>query len=130
MKVPSSAEARENGSKGGKKSGETRRKVKLMKDVAMKILTSQLTKEDAEKLKRFKGLNSGDMNYMSAMIARQMAKALQGDLNSAKWMQELIGQKESDKLELTGKDGEALCTGFTIEVIDKREQVRTTDEDG
>lgn len=113
-------EAKERGRNGGIKSGEARRAKKTLRDFALALLDGETTMKDGSKKKN-----------REMLLLAQFKKAVQdGDLNSAKWLAELIGEAPVKSLELTGKDGSDLNKGpLTIEVITSRDQVVKKEEE-
>lgn len=97
----SSEEARENGRKGGKRSGEVKRQQKMMREICLQMLNGKLPEETAEQMRIF-GLSKGCLTWGAAIIAKQINKAVKGDVQSAKFLLETSGQKEADKVELSG----------------------------
>ena len=86
-------ERKENASKAGKASVEKRRKNRLMMDMARRILAMPLGEEqpDARAIMEKLGIESGDMNYGTAIIAAMVSKAIDGDLNAAKFVRDTAG---------------------------------------
>ena len=79
----SANEARENGSKGGKKSGEVRRKRKARKEQMEMLLT--LPVKNQEKVFEYQGLyyiNEKEIDNQMALIVAMYAKALKGDVQA------------------------------------------------
>lgn len=132
----SESEQRENRRKGGINSGKARREQKRLKQTALMMLNALLdesteqARTNKNNIKKKFGLKAGDVDYNSAIIAVQIAKALKGDLKSAMWLQDVSNQLNAQKHEVTGKDGEALISGLSIEVIDSRDKVKKQQEDG
>ena len=85
LKVPTSEEAREYGKKGGKASGEARRKKKELKEL-LELALSQPCK------------NSKDDNW-TAITAALIQKAVAGDTKAYEVIRDTIGQKPTDKIE-------------------------------
>ena len=100
--VPSSSEARKNGSKGGKKSGEVRRRKKTMKQVMDFLLEQPAnTRADYEFLvEQGIDLNSLDPDFINNMLlvnAALMARAKQGDVAAVKELRDII--RDDDMLK-------------------------------
>lgn len=98
----SANEARENGSKGGKKSGEVRRQRKAMKEQAELLLslpfnlTDKKGNELKEVLKKL-GIDEDNIDNQMAMIVALWKTALGNGRNQVTAVQELrdiIGEKE------------------------------------
>ena len=93
LKTPSAKEARERGAKGGKKSGEARRKKKLLKEIAEAVGAAQAPEEVKAKMKKL-GLSDGsDITLDEALIMAQYGRALSGNVQSANFIAEMKGEK-------------------------------------
>lgn len=91
----SSEEARINGRKGGIASGKKRREIKTAKEIMIAALNEEIKSQDGRKA-----------TIKEIMMQKLLKKAAQeGDLNSIKYIVELIGESASQKVEITGKDG-------------------------
>lgn len=91
-------EARMNGRKGGIASGKARREKKSAREYAIAALEAVTTNKDGKKIV-----------IKDAMIQKLIARAITDtDLNSIKYLLELIGEAPSQKIEVTGKDGKDL----------------------
>ncbi len=98
-----SSERREIAQKGGKKSGEVRRKRKNVKDTLKYLLAlPSVCLEGDEKLNTF-GIEESMRNNGTAMCCSIMLKALRGDLEAARYITEMIGEKPASSLNLSGK---------------------------
>ncbi len=76
-------------SNGGKKSGEVRRKKRLMKETMNMLLSLDLPEsEGKEKLKQM-GIEDEDLNVQTAILAQQTQRAMNGSLESAKFVKEV-----------------------------------------
>lgn len=80
LKVLTSKEARENGSKGGKASVEARKKRKKLKEELLLLLKADDTQ-----------------NKMSLALIK---KALDGDIKAFEVIRDTIGEKPTDKMEI------------------------------
>ena len=87
--IRSTSEAREKGKKGGKKSGETRKKKKELKE----LLEIALNQKDFV----------GQDYYMSITIAL-IEKALAGDVRAYEVIRDTLGQKPTEKFEMSTSD--------------------------
>lgn len=93
--VKSKEEARIRGSKGGIASGKKRREIKTAKEIMIAALNEEIKSQDGRKA-----------TIKEIMMQKLLKKAAQeGDLNSIKYIVELIGESASQKIEVTGKDG-------------------------
>lgn len=117
----SKEEARERGKKGGVASGEARRAKKTMKEVALALLdmTSEVNVNGKKEKKENREL----------LVAAQFRKAVfDGDLNSAKWLTELIGEAPTIKTEITGANGEPLIPQKSLSVDEAKEKLKELEE--
>lgn len=88
----------EDSRKGGKKSGEVRRNKKAMKDTMKTLLSLELPEsEGKEKLKEV-GIEDEDLNVQTAILMQQVNKAMNGNLDSAKFVREIDGEDETETI--------------------------------
>ena len=96
---------RENGRKGGIKSGETKRKKKAMKET-LEVLLSMPIKSgksaDVEDVKNFAALRGKNISVSDAMLIAQIQKALKGDTQALAFLRDTSGQKPDDKVNIAG----------------------------
>lgn len=100
-------EQREIARKGGVKSGEIRREKKRFKELFLSLLEDDC-KADKNKPKNERRTNK-DLFAM-----RMMKQAIDGDLNSQKYIIEMIGEAPSKKVEVTGANGSPLIERKTL----------------
>ena len=98
LKPPSTKEARERGSKGGKASGEKKKQRKTFKDAYLAI---------ADKPFKPIGALAGEIQDKYKAITVQEAisiamtvKASNGDVQAATYLRDTIGEKPTDKSEI------------------------------
>lgn len=115
----SGPKAAEAGRKGGIASGEAKRAKKTMQDFAKALLDATTTLKDGSQKEN-----------REMLVLAQFKKAVQdGDLNSAKWLTELVGEAPAKALELTGAHGTALHPEpVQIQVITDPSQVVRKEE--
>lgn len=87
-------EAREKGKKGGIKSGEARREKKKLRQLLEMAL--EMREENAD-----------ETNAMAITVAL-IKQAKKGNVLAYTTIRDTIGEKPTDKQEITGKDGEPL----------------------
>ena len=75
-------EAKKNGSKGGKKSGEVRRQRKAMKEQMEMLLTLPLKNQEQHSFIASLGINEKEIDNQMALIVAMYAKALKGDVQA------------------------------------------------
>lgn len=81
LKVPTSAEAREYGRRGGIASGKKRREAKTMKAMLDYLLEKKVTSKDGKKA-----------TSLEAMMSSIVAKAIKGDVRAAQFVRDTIGE--------------------------------------
>jgi hypothetical protein len=96
-------ERRECGSRGGTKSGETRRRKRAMKET-LEVLLSMPMKNgkiaDIEGIKNFADLKGKNINVQEAMVISMIQKAMKGDVKAAEFVRDTSGQKPADTVTL------------------------------
>ena len=114
--VRSKAEARERGSKGGKKSAEARRNKKLLKECMINLLDMQVS--DTKKFNSLvnMGLDVEDIDNRALLTVALFKKALTGDVAAFKEIRNLINEDEPIKGVLEVKDP---FSGLTTEELKK-----------
>ena len=92
-----------NGRKGGKASGESKRRKKAMKDLVIEMLSLDLTEEFEETLKTQAPMVLGKKKLTAedAMIFGQMVKAMQGDTRAAAFIRDTAGETPVEKVEVS-----------------------------
>lgn len=99
-------ERKANSAKGGIKSGESKRAKKRTKEILEIFLAMPLKKRkeaNIEEIQALEGLKGKNITVNEAIQLKQVQKALQGDLSSAMYVRDSIGDKPSDKVETTIK---------------------------
>ncbi len=84
-------------SKGGKKSGETRKRRKNMKQIATELLNMPPGSDVAEKLDEMK-VPKDEQTNMMAIIISMIVKAIEGDVRAATFLRDTISENPSDKI--------------------------------
>ena len=90
----SESEEREMRSRGGKKSGETRRRKKTRKETAKMMLDMEIPaagKELKAKLKAM-GISEEDFTYQSAIMVGILNQAMKGNVKAAAFLRDTIGE--------------------------------------
>ena len=80
-------------SKAGKKSGEVRKKNRMMMDMARKILEMPVSENYANvkaAMTRF-GISEEDMTYANAVLSVMATKAMAGDVKAAQYVRDSAG---------------------------------------
>lgn len=110
-------EARKNGKKGGIASGKARRLKKTMREL-LDIAMSEVVKNP----------KTGEIKTRDEWAAAALAtRAMKGDVTAYRTVAEMRGENPAHKVDVTS--GGMMIQPITVEIIDKREQIDTTDED-
>lgn len=113
--IDSTEKARRLGALGGKASGESKRRKKTMKELVQIMGNSPAPKQVADKIKTlFPNLEDDDLINKVTILAKQFEKANKGDSKAFELIRDTGGEKPSDKLEMTGKDGEPLNMKYEL----------------
>jgi hypothetical protein len=112
----------EEAKKGGRRSGEVRREKRKFREMFETFLESDF-KGDKELPKSKRRKNK------EIMMMRMVKQAMNGDLNSQKYIIEMIGEAPAKQVEVTAKVG-TIEDDRTIEEIEKEiERLRLLDGD-
>ena len=95
----SANEARENGSKGGKKSGEVRRKRKAMKEQMEMLLTLPVKNQEQYSFIPNLGIDKKEIDNQMALIVAMYAKALKGDVQAFNAIREVTQDERTASQE-------------------------------
>lgn len=102
LKERTTSEQREIARKGGKKSGETRRNKKTMRE-ALEMLMFDVEVDEAAKDKlRGAGISEENFNNQMLITLGLMKKAREGDVQAYNAICSMIGEKPADKIDLGG----------------------------
>ena len=111
----STEEVREIAARGGRKSGETRRKRRTAKEIARTILQTDLSAEQVEEvLDGARGLIGDDASAYSVMIAKMVQEGLRGNVQAFTAVRDTAGDKPTDKQEVT-----AAVTAGDVALLEK-----------
>lgn len=95
-------EYRKNGAKGGIASGIAKREKKRAKEILDIFLSMPLKKRkeaEIEDIKAFEELKGKNITVNEAIQLKQVQRALNGDLNSATYIRDTIGDKPVEKVQ-------------------------------
>ena len=93
------------GKKGAAASIETKRRKKAMKETLEILLAMPLKDKkcyDVEEIKNFAALKGKNIDVQTAIVIKQVQRALAGDLPSAEFVRDTSGQKPKDDLNISG----------------------------
>lgn len=99
-------ERRINSSKGGKASGKARAEKKRAKEILDIFLSMPLKKRksaNVEDIKAFEELKGKNITVNEAIQLKQVQRALNGDLNSATYIRDTVGDKPSDNVNVNAE---------------------------
>nr|DAW33412.1 MAG TPA: hypothetical protein [Caudoviricetes sp.] len=105
-KTFSPEERRRNSSKGGIKSAEIKRAKKRTKEILELFLQMPLKKRkeaEIEDIQAFEQLKGKNITVNEAIQLRQVQRALNGDLNSAQYIRDSVGDKPSDTVNMNAE---------------------------
>lgn len=98
------SEARESGAKGGKKSGETRRKKRDMKAKMKMLLELPCTADDWNEAAEM-GVDMSDIDNETAMLIGLFKEAKSGNVQAVKEIRNILGKdNSSEELALKKKE--------------------------
>lgn len=99
----SSDEAKRRGAKGGKASGEARRRRKLIKEQMEIALSLPVSNKKIRKTMEDIGLDDEDMDNQMALVLAMIQQGCKGDVSAFNSIRDLMGEKPQDKVELSGE---------------------------
>lgn len=127
----SKEEEKANSAKGGRKSGETRRAQRDMRDVAKKILSMPVT--DSQKTLKMTlkllGIEDGEMDYMAGILASMVISASKGDVKAAQFLRDTAGYKPVEQIDLEAKATVENDVVIYLPEIEKAEEVDGEEDD-
>ena len=92
-------EAKKNGSKGGKKSGEVRRQRKAMKEQMEMLLTLPVKNQEQYSFISNLGIDKKEIDNQMALIVAMYAKALKGDVQAFNAIREVTQDERTASQE-------------------------------
>lgn len=101
--IRSTEEAKQKGSAGGKKSGEVRKQRKAMKEQMELLLSLPVKSEEHKAFMETIGVDTENMDNQMMLMVSIFNKAMNGDLEAAKFCRDTVGEKPTDKVEQSGE---------------------------
>lgn len=93
-------------SKGGKVSGDARRRKKTMREALEMLMFETPLPETHKQMLKAEGVDSeSEMNHQMVITRSLIAKAEAGDVQAYNAICAMIGEKPADKMELSGEVG-------------------------
>lgn len=104
LKVPTSEEARKNGSKGGKASAEARKRRKAMQEIAKIVLDMPVEAGEVTELEGITFEDCPDVNLTigELSVLAVAKKAKKGDVQALTFLRDTAGEKPIEKVEVSG----------------------------
>lgn len=93
-------EARESGARGGRKSGETRRRKKLLRETIEEMLSRAAVDGKYKQQLMDLGIAKKKPSNQDAMVGAMMLRALEGSERAFELLRDTMGEKPVDKVEL------------------------------
>lgn len=100
--VPTSEQARKNGSMGGKKRAENARKRKAMKEQLEIFLSLPLKNEKAREMFSELGVDINNLDNQMAITIALCQKALKGDVKAIEMIRDMVDGKPPENVNLSG----------------------------
>lgn len=100
-------EYRKNGAKGGKASGKAKREKKRAKEILDIFLSMPIKKRkeaEIEDIRAFEELKGKNISVNEAIQLKQVQRALNGDLASAMYIRDTVGDKPVEKVQAEVKN--------------------------
>lgn len=126
-----SEEASRMGKLGAEASIKAKKRKKALKELTQIMMDCKPTDSLVNEIKQvFPDLDVEDITNRALMIRKQMDKAvMDGDSKAFEILRDTAGEKPSDKLEMTGRDGEPLNMKYelapaTKEAIEEQKKER------
>lgn len=97
---------RENGRKGGIKSGEVRRRNRQIRDTLSMLMDTTIKKGkkvDTEKIKDLSKVHDMNLTTEQAMVLAMINKAMSGDVSAFVAIRDTLGEKPTDKVEVSNE---------------------------
>lgn len=110
-------------SKGGINSGKARRKKADFIRVAKALLDCDVSEKEKEQIRKTFPIGDEEISYRTMIIIKQIEEARKGNLNSAKYLDEITGEKPSDNVNIETK-----LPIFNIQVTDNKELEKEFDK--
>lgn len=101
----SKEEAKARGSKGGKKSVESRRQRKAFKESLLMLLEMEAPEQIGVQIKKtLPKLKDKDLNYQNAILVSLLQQAIKGNTKAVEIIRDTIGEKPKEVVEINGNE--------------------------
>lgn len=125
--IQSTEEAKRKGRNGGIKSGEARRKKKLMKDQISLLLSlpfPDVSDKTGKKIRTtFKqlGIDEENIDNQMAMIIAMWQRALKGDCQAFNSLRDTVGEKPKDEVSVENPNATKILSSISKQLGGKNE---------
>lgn len=119
------------GAKGGKASAKARREKKAMRETLNTLLTMPLQKGQVNELDEIISLGDlkgANLTVQDAIMLSQVRKAIKGDLRSAEFIRDTVGEKPKDTIEIN-KDVDETALAISEYIDDYKKRNSGTDSE-
>ena len=110
-------EVRENSRKGGIRSGEVRKEKALMKETLRDLLKMPLKDGDLKQIKNLAEARGKNLTVQEAILLAQIKKAITGDVKSATFVRDTVGEKPIDEINMATTDQDNPFKGLSTEEL-------------
>lgn len=93
----------EEASRGGKASGEARRRKRMIKDNIELLLSLPIKNDNMKKQLKALGIDDDEMTNQMAMTIAMWQKAIKGDVSAFNTLRDTIGEKPKEVVEHSGE---------------------------
>ena len=100
LRTPSTEEAREIGAKGGRASGESRRRKKTLREQMEMLLSLPVQDEQTRDFIESLGISREEVNNALAITLSMYQEALKGNTKAFELIRDTIGEKPTDRLQI------------------------------
>ena len=125
----SPSEARENGHKGGVKSGEARRRKRSLKEAMQHMLHEAEIDEDVRKMLAKEGIDERDFTHTIAITRSLIAKAEAGDVSAYNAIRDILGEKPAEGLNVNIPSRVEVCiveSPYNVDFASSEDEVDLT----
>ena len=115
-------------SAGGRASCEAKRRRKLLRETMEAILSMPEKNDKYISMMRARGIKKTDITQQAVIVMSQIEKAKKGDTKAATFIRDTVGEKPTERHEVTGADGTPFVSRQLTQ-SEAREFLRKLDEE-
>lgn len=113
---------KENASKAGKASAEAKKQRKEMKEMIQDIFSVGMKKgKIVDEIKSLEDADNKNLTVGQALVIAQIKKAMTGDTRAMEFLRDTMGEKPTNKQEITAKVIESPLQGILDQLKDTEE---------